>query len=94
MIVQAHKRGTNGILCFFFSISGLTNEDVDSFICELMEGNDIKRIQSISLQGTDTIYPTEIVNFCLLRMKMHAFSFLEEILTCLVLCDICARERP
>lgn len=63
MIVQAHKKGTNGILCFFFSISGIKNEDVDSFICELKDGNDIKRRQSISLQGTDTIHHTEIVNF-------------------------------
>lgn len=47
----------------FFSISGITNEDVDSFICELKDGNDIKRRQSISLQGTDTIHHTEIVNF-------------------------------
>lgn len=61
---------------FFFSISGITNEDVDSFICELKDGNDIKRRQSISLQGTDTIHHTEIVNFFLLRMKMHAFYFL------------------
>lgn len=48
---------------FFFSISGIKNEDVDSFICELKDGNDIKRRQSISLQGTDTIHHTEIVIF-------------------------------
>lgn len=75
MIVQAHKKGTNGILCFFFSISGITNEDVDSFICELMEGNDIKRIQSISLQGTDTIYHTEIVIFFIKNENACVFFF-------------------
>lgn len=64
--------------CFFF-ISGITNEDVGSFTCELMEGNIIKQRQSISILSTDLkIHHSEILKFFLFIQEEKAYFFLEK----------------
>lgn len=66
MIVQVHKKEPVVYYGLFFFISGITNEDIGSFTCELMEGNIIKQRQSISILSTDLkIHHSEILNFFL-----------------------------
>lgn len=61
---------------FFFLISGITNEDVGSFTCELMEGNIIKQRQSISILSTDLkIHHSEILIFFLFIQEGKSIFF-------------------
>lgn len=63
----------------FFLISGITNEDVGSFTCELVEGNIIKQRQSISILSTDLkIHHSEILKFFLFIQEEKAYFFLEK----------------